>query len=170
MGSGKSYLAHYLGKVIDFAVVELDNRIEKNMGCSIDEIFKIHGEEYFRNLEYLEIQKIINSEEKQIVSLGGGTYCQEKPHNLINENEDSFSVYLKYEPLFLRDRLENEKQHRPIISSKQNLLEFIEQHLDTRKHFYNQAELIISDETDVEKMVNQVISYKAYLDQKLSTI
>lgn len=170
MGSGKSYLAKHLAKAMEFSLVELDARIEELQGISIHEIFTKHGEAYFRNQEYLEVQKIIESNEQQIVSLGGGTYCYEETHAIINNQKDAFTVYLQYEPSFLMARLKGEKEHRPIISSQENLEDFIDDHLKTREPFYASANLIISDETDIDKIVDQVISYMSYLNQKLSTI
>lgn len=54
-GTGKSTflerLKFYLGADADVHFADLDTEIEKKIGKSIPDLFKVHGEEYFRDLE-----------------------------------------------------------------------------------------------------------------------
>lgn len=170
MGSGKSHIAKALSDSLAWDLIELDELIEQNTGLSIAEIFEKQGETHFRKLELAELVKIEESDKNCVVSLGGGAYCQEPIRELINANGSSFTVYLKYDADTLTTRLENEKAHRPIIKNEKNLLSFISKHLEQRNEFYHQAELIIVDETNVDKIISQIRSFKIYANQKLSTI
>ena len=51
MGSGKSTIGLLISKKLNIKFVDVDNIIEKNMNMPIAEIFKVKGENFFRNLE-----------------------------------------------------------------------------------------------------------------------
>jgi len=151
-------------------LIDLDELIVRETGMEIDEIFEKFGESHFRKLEYQAVAKLENKEGKQVIALGGGSYCQDEIQALLNSSSTAFTVYLKYSPEFLVERLINEKNHRPIIKAEQDLLGFVKGHLTTREAYYNAADLVLIDETDVNKICDQISSYLQYQDQKLSTI
>lgn len=170
MGSGKSHVARILSRKLNCSLVDLDQSIVNRLSLSINEIFEKYGEAHFRQLELKELELIIGSTNKSVVSLGGGSYCQPAVQQLLNNEQHSFTVYLKYEAVFLVKRLEQEKSHRPIIKDEEDLFSFVTKHLDERNKFYENAELIIADETDIDKIIDQILAYRLYLNQKLSTI
>ena len=51
MGSGKSTVGKELSALTGLSLKDSDAEIEKTEGMSINDIFKIKGEEYFRELE-----------------------------------------------------------------------------------------------------------------------
>ena len=74
MGCGKTSVAKELSKFLtDFIYVDIDEEIEKISGKKISEIFRQHGEEYFRMIECETIKKIFQGE-KLIIALGGGAF------------------------------------------------------------------------------------------------
>ena len=78
MGVGKSTIAEYLSNRFDMKVVEMDQIIAKREGMSISDIFKVHGEEYFRDAEtnlLIEMQ----SHSNVVISCGGGVPMREYP-------------------------------------------------------------------------------------------
>jgi len=133
-------------------------------------IFETAGEAHFRQMEFETLKSIAQQEEELIVSLGGGAYCQDQIQEFINQDQRAFTVYLKYKPAILAERLEAEKSHRPIIKETENLLDFISQHLVAREPYYSAADLIVEDESDVKKINKQICSFLSYKNQKLSTI
>ena len=50
-GTGKSTVGKELAKITNLSFFEMDHEITKIEGYSISEIFKIKGEEHFRNIE-----------------------------------------------------------------------------------------------------------------------
>jgi shikimate kinase len=75
MGVGKSTISERLSKHLYCKVVDLDRHIEQHEGMTIDEIFKTKGEQFFREIEELYLDKILleNREKVLVLSLGGGT-------------------------------------------------------------------------------------------------
>ena len=51
MGTGKTAVGKALKKISEFPLIDTDELIEEQANSSISNIFKLHGEEYFRNLE-----------------------------------------------------------------------------------------------------------------------
>ena len=61
MGCGKSTLGKKLAKNLDFNFIDLDDFIEGCEARTIQEIFEINGESYFRKLERFYLLKLIKN-------------------------------------------------------------------------------------------------------------
>lgn len=143
MGSGKSTFGKKLANKLGYEFIDLDHRIESQSGKSINEIFESEGENGFRSLEskVLHQQAELN---RVVISVGGGTPCFN--NNMKTMLESGLTIYLELTPKSLFDRLKNAKAKRPIIKDKTDdqLLAFIEQHLNERIPFYSQAKLHVN--------------------------
>lgn len=76
MGAGKTSISEYLKTLFAMDVIEMDQIIAEREGMSIPDIFEIHGEQYFRDLEtnlLIEMQ----SRKNVVISCGGGTPLRE---------------------------------------------------------------------------------------------
>ena len=51
MGAGKSTIARNLQRKLNFPLVEMDERIVREQGMSINDIFEKYGEDHFRDIE-----------------------------------------------------------------------------------------------------------------------
>lgn len=71
MGSGKTTVGMELAKIMGRKFVDTDDMIEKEQGIAIKAIFAVHGEDYFRDLEW-ECCKKISDLKNCVVSTGGG--------------------------------------------------------------------------------------------------
>ena len=151
MGSGKSIIARKVAKIIDFKHIDTDKLIEEKMGKSISKIFENEGEKRFREIEEEVISKILNKK-NFVISLGGGSLINKKIRNIIKKN--SFNIYLDVSINKLKNRLAA-SQNRPLIKNtnlKSKLIEIYEK----RKSFYNQADLIINNENNLSKTINDL--------------
>ncbi len=116
MGSGKSTagkkLAHELG--IEFA--DLDLIVVEECKMSIPTIFKIKGEQYFREKERYCLEKLINQKESLVISTGGGALINPENVKLVRENQ-GFIIYLE---LALEEALKRlgDKNDRPLLKGK----------------------------------------------------
>ena len=77
MGSGKSSIGKILAKRTSKKFLDIDFQIIKNQGMNISEIFEKYGEEYFRDLEKKELEKLDNIED-YIISTGGGIILKQE--------------------------------------------------------------------------------------------
>ena len=155
MGCGKSTIANKLSQSLKIPFVDLDEKIEEKANLSINEIFDTRGEIYFRKLEHQVFVELLNSPDKQIIGLGGGTPCYANNHELLN-GENVASIYLKASIDTLFRRLSVNKSKRPLISQKNDveMKEFIATHLFERSYYYNQAQFKVTVD---EKTIDQVV-------------
>ena len=155
-GSGKSHWAEQLAAAHSLSFLDLDKLIEEREGQTISGIFKTKGEDYFRHLESVLLREIINSEAQNIIiACGGGVPCF--ANNLSNMKLAGNIIYLRATPAWLTARLQSEAAHRPLLQEK-DLLPYLQQLLNMRKHFYEQADHILDVENISLSTFDKIIS------------
>lgn len=163
MGSGKSTLSHHLSVMTGYKVIDTDDLIEKNESLSIKEIFAIHHEKYFRELELNLLKKSKFSE--SIISTGGGLITQTS--NCRQLKKMGCVIYLKGSIDTLYNRLNNQIDNRPLLD-KQVLMSQLESLLDARETIYETtADLIVSiDSKSVDEICKEIYTFLRELDYK----
>ncbi|MEM7486909.1 MAG: shikimate kinase [Bacteroidota bacterium] len=144
MASGKSSIGRLLAKELSVEFIDLDEYIEEQMDKSIATIFSQKGEIYFRKKEHEMLTKVLNNNKSMVLSTGGGTPCYANNMETILKNSDH-SIYLQLSVSSLVDRIQNEKEKRPLVKNvaDSELSEFIGKHLFERRQFYSQASCTI---------------------------
>ncbi|MCR4031192.1 MULTISPECIES: shikimate kinase [Flavobacterium] len=163
MGCGKSTIAQNLSKITNIPFLDLDKIIEERAKMSINEIFEKHGEIYFRKLEHEIFVELLQSDENNIIGLGGGTPCYANNHELL-KGDNVASIYLKASIDTLYNRLIHNKSKRPLIANmnEEEMREFIAKHLFDRSFYYNQAQhKVVVDDRSVEETVQDILKILA---------
>ena len=116
MGSGKTTIARKLDP--DF--VDMDAVIEKRIGMSIADFFKVKGEEAFRQVESEILADLLKTD--QVVSTGGGVVISSRNRDLLKQNPDNIYLKSDFETLYQRISADKENQ-RPLFlkNSKEDL-------------------------------------------------
>jgi shikimate kinase len=145
MASGKSTIGKELAKKLYIKFIDLDEYIENNEKMSVSAIFKNKGEIYFRRIEHTYLKEILNSDEKFVLSLGGGTPCYANNMHFIS-NTKAVSLYLKTSIKTLAERLVSEKSRRPLVAdlTDEKITEFVAKHLFERRFYYEQANFTLN--------------------------
>jgi len=165
MASGKSTLGKILADRLNFKFIDLDDFIESKERCSINDIFKQKGEIYFRKIETNYLKELLETDNKLILSLGGGTPCYGNNLELIQNSQGTKSIYLKASIPVLIERLEKEKAKRPIIAhieTKDLLTEFVAKHLFERSPFYEKAGATVTTNGKTEKDIIEELLLELY--------
>ena len=89
MGSGKSTIGYLVSKKLNLTFADIDSLIEEESGINISELFKTKGEIYFRNLEEKITLKTLKADNR-IISLGGGSFINDKIRKEVLTNHFSF--------------------------------------------------------------------------------
>jgi len=76
MGSGKSEVGRGLAAKLGYDFLDLDERIESRTGISVPDIFRKHGEAYFRNAEKEALAELASSR-RLVLACGGGVVLDE---------------------------------------------------------------------------------------------
>lgn len=165
MGSGKSTLGQRLAKRMSYSFLDLDAEIEKSKQKSVGQIFSDDGEAYFRLLEKDWLMKF--DQDNCVISLGGGTPCQEGNLELIQKIGKSVYLHLPVE--MLAHRIQNAKTIRPLIEpfrdDPEGLTSFIAELLEKRQPFYEQATLTIDAKDMNPEKIDELISALSAADQ-----
>ncbi|HYE81235.1 MAG TPA: shikimate kinase [Clostridia bacterium] len=69
-GCGKTTIGKLLAKELGRKFIDIDNIVEEQVGCTINELFRL-GEEHFRNLEAAAVL-VLEKEESSVIAAGGG--------------------------------------------------------------------------------------------------
>lgn len=154
MGAGKSSVSGCLNKVLGLEVVEMDQEIVEREGMSIADIFAVHGEEYFRNLEtglLIEMQ----SKNNVVVSCGGGAAMRER--NVTEMKKNGKVVLLTAKPETIYERVKDSTE-RPLLNGNMNV-EYIAGLMEKRREKYESAAdiVIYTDGKSVEKICEELL-------------
>lgn len=144
MGCGKTHFGRKLAQKLHLRHIDLDHFIENRYHKSVSELFKIEGEESFRNKEHACLKEV-SDYENVVISTGGGTPCY---HNNLEYMKGKGEILFIHLPIdILCERLLKSKNKRPLIENKNNqsLKTYIENSLTQRMPYYLQADTIIED-------------------------
>ncbi|ASU35814.1 shikimate kinase [Mucilaginibacter xinganensis] len=160
MGCGKTTLGRKLAARLGYEFMDLDHIMEAQAGMTIAEYFSTHGEDAFRKLES-EVLKQTEYPEHAVVSTGGGLPCFFDNMQWVNAH--GRSVYIQLSPKTLADRLEHEKNKRPLLREKHGeaLIAFISEKLIEREPFYKQATFVANGLSLTAEKVAEILSTTA---------
>ena len=155
MGAGKSTIARNLQKELGMELVEMDERIVKEQGMSINDIFKTKGEDGFRDIES-QLVIDLGKQDKAIVSSGGGVVI--RPENVKNMKKSGKIIYLTAKPETILDRVKDSTQ-RPLLNGHMNV-EYINELMSKRKDFYEEAAdyKVATDGKNVSQICQEIIT------------
>lgn len=138
-GCGKTTLATALNEFYKIPVCDLDDAISADTGLSVDDIFSLRGEEYFRRLEARMLRKILRESTPKIISVGGGTPCYFDNMDVLLRN--ARVIYLRCDHDTLASRLYLFRHTRPLVKnlSRDEIASYVDRMLDLRNPFYLRA-------------------------------
>ena len=157
MGAGKSSIGRRLAEKLDVPFVDADHEIEIAADKTIAEIFKDHGEAYFREGERRVISRLIENG-AQVLSTGGGAFINEETRQGIQAH--GISVWLKADLSLLMKRV-MKRADRPLLQTN-NPEAVMQKLMDQRYPIYATADVTV-ESRDVQhtQMVNEVIKILA---------
>ena len=90
-GCGKTTVGKILAKKLGMKFVDIDRNIVKSENMTIPEIFRLHGETYFRQAEHREIKKAME-QTGRVIATGGGSVTI--PENYVPLHQNSLVFFL----------------------------------------------------------------------------
>lgn len=147
MGSGKTHWGKILSRQINLPYFDLDEVIVASEKKSVQQIFHDSGEEYFRVKEQEVLEALVDDHTDVIISTGGGTPCFF--NNIDFMKQQGKVVWLNTAIDILVERLLKQKHSRPLIKniSDTELKSFIIKKLQDRKMYYEQAHVMLHEES-----------------------
>ena len=154
MGSGKSTIGALLSKKMNMKFIDVDSKIETIEKQTISQIFKLKGEKYFRELEVETISSLLCSKENELIlSLGGGSFLDEKVRRNVKSN--SLSFWLNWKPLTIIKRIRKSSK-RPVIHGLND--QEIEKMMLNRNKYYTKSDFKIDcDNHKKNQIVDKIV-------------
>ena len=117
MGTGKTTVAHELGRKLNCLAVDLDELITRHEGRSPSEIIDQDGEERFRGLETHLLREVLGEEPARVIAVGGGAWTIAANRRLIAEH-GAITVWLDAPFELCWKRIEAGREARPLARSR----------------------------------------------------
>ncbi|HEV2275380.1 MAG TPA: shikimate kinase [Acidobacteriaceae bacterium] len=138
MGAGKSTVGGLLAEALGWRFLDLDCVIEAECRKSVAEIFRDHGESYFRERERQALQQLAG-ERNLVLALGGGAV--EDPSSLaaLLTSADTCLVFLDAPLSALLSRVQGASGTRPLLTTQEDL----HARLERRLPLYRSAHLTV---------------------------
>ena len=151
-GSGKSAVGRRLATRLDLDFVDADEEIESAAGKPIMDIFKDHGEAYFREGERKVIARLLGSG-PQVLATGGGALLAAETRD--NIRRSGISIWLKAElPVLMRRVLK--RNTRPLLEKDPEGV--MRQLMEARYPIYATADITVeSRDLPHETVVGEII-------------
>ncbi|MGA1475190.1 MAG: shikimate kinase [Prochlorothrix sp.] len=142
MGVGKTTVGRLLAQGLGYRFVDTDALVEQVAGQSIPEIFAQEGEAAFRELESRVLSEL-SSYRRLVIATGGGIVVDRENWCHLHQG---LTVWLDVPLDLLMERLEAERDHRPLLQTEEprTTLEFL---LHQRRPRYAEADLMLTIET-----------------------
>ena len=154
MASGKSTVGRALASALGWRFSDLDTEIEAEQQRPISQIFALHGEGMFRELETEAIRKKvrqIQSGHPHVVALGGGAFLQPTNWELVKNN--GITVWLDCSLERINRRLVGDTS-RPLAVNPARVAQLLEQ----RRPAYASADYRVeADSDDVEQITRRIL-------------
>jgi XRE family transcriptional regulator, aerobic/anaerobic benzoate catabolism transcriptional regulator len=156
-GAGKTTIGRKLARRLRVPFVELDQRIEEAAGLTLDEIFALHGEAYYRRLERETLERVL-AEGPLVLATGGGLPTAPETFSLLRAR--AVTVWLRARPEDHWNRVVQQGDRRPMADNPQAMAE-LRALLAAREPLYAQARLTVDTtqgETSTVETVEKLLA------------
>lgn len=161
-GVGKSVKGRKLARKLNFDFFDTDELIVKRNKMSIEDIFAIHGESYFRSEEKYVLKEIV-TKKNCVISTGGGIILDEENIALIKSHAVVF--FLNDTLANIQNNLKNSHVKRPLLNANEDLYAQLRDMFIFREKLYLRAchfKIDLTGKND-EIILNEIIdNYKTF--------
>lgn len=161
MGVGKTVIGKKIAKKLNIRWVDIDEEIEKREQKSIENIFEVYGEGYFRTLENNLLKELVN-QDNIVISTGGGILKKEENYSILKNEENVVFLDANVDTIIKNlSSNKDEINRRPLLKTSINLYKTIENLLYERYEKYISVSNFKIDTNDknIDEVVSQILVY-----------
>ena len=153
MGAGKTAIGRRLAERLDCPFLDADDEIETAAGCSISDIFAIHGEAAFRDGERRVIKRLLDCN-PTVLATGGGAFMDPDTRALIAAKGVSIWLRADIDTLVRRT---SRREDRPLLKNG-DPREILTNLMNLRYPIYEQADITVDSlDAPAEETLQQVL-------------
>jgi shikimate kinase len=145
---------------LNLSFIDTDNKVQEEVGCSIKEMIKYVGEDFFRIKERQVIKETLEMP-VCVISTGGEAFIDDENRQLIKNK--AISIWLKADYDVILERV-SRRNTRPMLEGADRE-ELIRQLINDRYPIYAEADIEINSDNGshmiiVESIVNSLLLLK----------
>ena len=148
---GKTTIGRAAARQLARRFLDFDEEIERRAGMSVREIFRLKGEEHFRELEF-SLTKELSASGGMVLSPGGGWITQHSSVELLRSA--GRIIYLRASPEAVAKRLRR-VETRPLLAGRDPVVALRELYAK-RQALYETADVVL----DTERIARQQLIAK----------
>jgi shikimate kinase len=153
MGAGKTTVGRRLANRLGRRFIDSDEEVEKAAGMSIEDIFRLHGEDDFRAGEVKVIARLLK-EEAIVLGTGGGAFINPDTRALVKSSAVSVWIKADFDVLFARV---SRRSNRPLLKTP-NPRETLQRLMEARYPIYAEADVtVVSRDVPQDQVATEVI-------------
>ena len=139
---GKTTIGRAVARRLGRQFLDFDQEIERRSGMDVREIFRVKGEEHFRELEF-ELTKELSATGGMVLAPGGGWITQQSSVELLRSA--GRIIYLRASPEAVARRLRR-VETRPLLAGRDPVVALRELY-EKRRALYETADTVLDTET-----------------------
>jgi len=143
MGAGKSTVGRMLADALGVGFKDTDSLIENRLGRPTSQVFKLFGEETFRQHETAILRSL--AIDNDVLATGGGIVLRDE--NWAEMKRLGPVVFLDVEAQRLQERLRKSKRKRPLLE-REDWEDVLAELLKTRRPLYLKADIVVEVDTE----------------------
>jgi XRE family aerobic/anaerobic benzoate catabolism transcriptional regulator len=111
-GAGKTTLGRRLAERVKLPFVELDQLVEEAAGMPLADVFTLHGDAWYRQVERETLKKLIDERRPMVLAAGGGIVAAPDTYELLRRH--FVTIWLKASPDEHWNRVVEQGDQRPM--------------------------------------------------------
>jgi len=153
-GAGKSTIGPRLAQTLGLPFIEMDTLIQQTAGLPLEQIFRLHGERYYRRLESETLEGILSAGNPAVLATAGGVVNE--PATWERLCDETRVIWLRATPEDHWNRVVEQGDRRPMAGNPA-AMDQLREMLRSREAAYGQAWLTVDTHGQDPETVERVI-------------